>query len=369
MKRGGNGRRRLLLPVLGRHVAWEFMRTFALTMLAFMSIYLLADFFDRFDSFLQNDASAGAIVRLFLYKMPLITTQVTPLAVLAGGLIGLGLLARQNEFVAMRACGVSIWQVLAPLVALSVLICIATFAWNETAVPASARRWHEVWNQEIKRRTSSSVFTGREFWYHGGAGFYNVNRVVPRHGQLLGLTVYQIGSDFRPTRVIRAESATWNGDSWELKNPRTLEFDSNPSREVTGTPEGFVLPETLEDFRVVSVEAEEYSYRMLRDQIASLQAKGVDASESWVDLHLKVALPIASLVLMLVAVPLAARGTRVTSLPAAVGLGFVIGFSYFIVLAFARALGQTGALPPLVAAWTSNVVFVFIGAYHLLGSD
>ena len=75
MKRGGNGRRRLLLPVLGRHVAWEFMRTFALTMLAFMSIYLLADFFDRFDSFLQNDASAGAIVRLFLYKMPLRTSS------------------------------------------------------------------------------------------------------------------------------------------------------------------------------------------------------------------------------------------------------------------------------------------------------
>src|SRR4029077_7327800 len=167
MKRGANGRRRLLLPVLGRHVAWEFVRTFALTMLAFISIYLLADFFDRFDSFLQHDASAGAIVRLFLYKMPLIATQVTPLAVLAGGLIGLGLLARQNEFVAMRACGVSIWQVLTPLVALSVLICIATFAWNETAVPASARRWHEVWNQEIKGRTSSSVFTGREFWYHG----------------------------------------------------------------------------------------------------------------------------------------------------------------------------------------------------------
>ena len=72
-----------------------------------------------------------------------------------------------------------------------------------------------------------------------------------------------------------------------------------------------MLPETLEDFRVVSVEAEEFSYRMLRDQIASLQAKGVDASESWVDLHLKVALPVASFVLMLVAVPLAARGTRV----------------------------------------------------------
>ena len=129
------------------------------------------------------------------------------------------------------------------------------------------------------------------------------------------------------------------------------------------------MPETLDDFSVVTVEPEEFSYSMLREQIASLQSKGVDASESWVDLHLKIALPIASLVLMLVAVPLAARGTRVSSLPAAVGLGFMIGFSYFIVLAFTRALGQSGAMPPLIAAWVSNAIFVLIGAYHLLGSD
>jgi len=362
-------RRKLLLPVLGRHVGIEFLRTFALTMLAFVSIYLLADFFDRFDDFLRNDATLSAIARLFLFKTPIMLTQVAPLAVLSGGLIGLGLLARQNEFVAMRACGVSIWQVLTPLALLATLICGITFLWNESVVPASARRWHQVWNQEIKQKANAGVFTGREFWYHGGAGFYNVNRVVPRRQQLIGLTIYQLGDDFRPARVIRADSATWTGQGWELQHPRTLEFDAEPSREVAGTPAGFVLPETLDDFRVVSVEAEEFSYRMLRDQIASLQAKGVDASESWVDLHLKVALPVASLVLMLVAVPLAARGTRVSSLPAAVGLGFVIGFAYFIVLAFARALGQTGALPPLLAAWTSNLLFVLIGAYHLLGSD
>lgn len=362
-------RRRVLLPVLGRHVGLEFLRTFALTMLAFVAIYVLADFFDRFDSFLQHDASMAAIARLFLYKVPLILTQVAPLAVLAGGLIGLGLLARQNEFVAMRACGVSILQVLAPLAILATAICAATFVWNETVVPASARRWHQVWHREIKQKHGAGVFTGREFWYHGGAGFYNVNRVVPRRRQLVGLTVYQLGADFRPARVIRASSATWTGTAWELHEPRTLEFDTEPSREVAGVPPGFTLPETLEDFRVVSVEAEEFSYRMLRDQIASLQAKGVDASESWVDLHLKIALPAASLVLMLVAVPLAARGSRVSSLPAAVGLGFVIGFAYFIVLAFARALGQTGALPPLLAAWTSNILFILVGAYHLLGSD
>ena len=68
----------------------------------------------------------------------------------------------------MRACGVSIWQVLAAARRCwRCSICVATFAWNETVVPASARRWHEVWNQEIKQKTSAGVFTGREFWYHG----------------------------------------------------------------------------------------------------------------------------------------------------------------------------------------------------------
>jgi lipopolysaccharide export system permease protein len=361
--------RRILLPVLGRHLRREFLRTFVLTLLAFVAIYVIADFFDRFDDFLKHEASFADIVRSFLFKVPMVVTQVAPIAVLAGGLVGLGLLARNNEFVALRACGVSIWQIMTPLVALASVIAVGVFVWNETVVPASARRWHQVWSQDIKKKKSASVFTGREVWFHGKAGFYNVNRVAMRRQALLGITIYQLGQDFRPVRMIQAASAIWDGNRWELIGPRTREFGPEGVREFEGQPDGFALPESLEDFRVVSVEPEEFSYRMLRRQIHGLQAKGVDASESWVDLHLKLALPAASIILMLVAVPLATRGTRVSSLPAAAALGFALGFSYFIVLAFARALGQTGTLPPLIAAWTSNAVFALIATYLLLGAD
>jgi lipopolysaccharide export system permease protein len=169
--------------------------------------------------------------------------------------------------------------------------------------------------------------------------------------------------------MIQATSATWNGSAWTFEGARTRYYTGEHVEERAGTPDGFRLPESLDDFRVVSVEPEEFSYGMLRRQIASLRAKGIDASESLVDLHLKIALPFASLVLMLVAVPLAARGTRVSSLPAAAGLGFALGFAYFVVLAFARALGQTGALPPVVAAWSANAVFGLIGVYNVLGND
>jgi lipopolysaccharide export system permease protein len=68
----------------------EFLAAFALSLGAFIIIYVTADFFDRLDGFLRHDASASAIVRYFLFKIPLVVTQVAPFAVLVGALVGLG---------------------------------------------------------------------------------------------------------------------------------------------------------------------------------------------------------------------------------------------------------------------------------------
>jgi lipopolysaccharide export system permease protein len=360
--------RRLFLPVVGGHLVREFLATFALALGAFVTIFLMADFFDRLDSFLRHDVAAGAVVRYFLFKIPLVVTQVTPFAVLVGGLVGLGLLARQNEFVALRACGVSVWQVAAPLIALAIGISLATFAWNEVLVPYSAHQWHLIENIEIKKRGVTSIFAGREVWYHGRAGFYNIDRVSPRRRMLYGITIYQLGEDFRPRRMIEADRASWDGTQWRLNEPRTLEFHEEGAREVP-LPKDFVLPETLEDFRAFSVDPEEMSYAMLKRQMKDLRRKGVDTSESAVDLHLKLALPAASLVMMLLAVPLAASGTRLTSFAASLGLGFAVGFGYFVLIAFARTLGQKGALPPALAAWAANALFALVGGFYLLGSE
>ena len=360
---------RLVLPVVGRHLIREFLRAFGLALGAFVAIYVIAEFFDQFDNFLRQEAPAGAIIRYFLFKLPFVIAQVTPVAVLAGGLVGLGLLARQNEFVALRACGVSIWQMATPLLGVAALIGVAVFAWSETVVPYSAQRWHTIKNSEIRKRGASGVFAGREIWFHGRAGFYNIDRVNLNRHILYGLTVYQLRSDFKPLRIIEADAVSWDGERWQFVGARTREFTAGGVHELLRLPEDFSLPETLEDFRAVSVEPEALSYAMLRRQIKDLRRKGVDTSESWVDLHLKLALPVASVMMMLLAVPLAAAGTRVTSVAASMAVGFVVGFGYFVVVAFTRALGQSGALPPVVAAWAANVLFALIGGYYALGSD
>lgn len=361
--------RRAYPPLLGRYLQLTFLRTFGVTLLAFILIYLLADFFDRFDTVLRHDPRLAAIMETFVLKLPFVVTQVAPVAVLAAAVVGLGLLARHREIVALKACGVSRWQMLAPLLLLGVVISVASLAWNELVVPASAQRWHTVWNRDIKGKKSSSVLAGREIWYRGVAGLYNFQRVRLGRRTLLGVTVYELDDDFTPRRIVTAKRALWTGDRWALEGVETMHIEPTGPVVTPGRPEGFELPETLDDFRVVDIEPEAYSFGMLREQIRVLQAKGIDTSESWVDLYLKVALPSASIVMILIGVPLAIRTGGRRSLGGAIVVALVVGFSYFIVVGFARALGQNGALPPLAAAWISNVLFTLVGTYLVLGSD
>ena len=97
--------RRFYSPTLARYLRREVLRMVLLTLVTFVALSLIADFFDRVDTFLRHDASLGTILRSFLYRAPLVVVQVSPMAILAGSLIALGLMARHREFVALRACG------------------------------------------------------------------------------------------------------------------------------------------------------------------------------------------------------------------------------------------------------------------------
>ena len=107
----------------------------------------------------------------------------------------------------------------------------------------------------------------------------------------------------------------------------------------------------------------------LRRRINDLTRKGIDASNYMVDLHMKLAVPFASFVLACVAVPLAGRVQRHPSVAAILLTGLIVAFAYWVILGLTNSLGQSGVLPPLVAAWASNVVFFLLGVALFLSSE
>jgi lipopolysaccharide export system permease protein len=293
-----------------------------------------------------------------------------PAAVLAGVLLSLGTLARRSELMAMRACGISLWQIGAPIAFTCLVISIATMAWNEYLVPVTTDRAHFVERVRIKNRKFEGHFGEFEIWFHGRQSFTNIDRFDASRNELYGVTNYQFNDEFELERILTAPSARWVDDVWEGQDVQELAFD--PGGGVRIEPLGRLrlpIAETPGDLTAVHRDTDDLSYATLAHQIRDLSRKGIDMTDYRVDLWLKTAIPFVSLVMALIGIPLASRTLRGSGMAAGLGLALVVGFSYWIVLGLTTSLGRSGILPPPLAAWSANLLFGMIGAIFFLGSE
>jgi lipopolysaccharide export system permease protein len=357
------------LSVVNRYVAGQFLILLVPILASFSLLYIVIDLFDRLDILLRHQATVGAAARYFLFKIPLMLTQLTPPAVITAVLLAFGLLGRRNEIIALRAGGIGLVHTAVPIIALAVVISIAALIWNETVVPYCSRRFEYVNNVEIRKRQVRGVLSERAIWYHGSDGFYHIDYVDRAHEAVFDLTIYRLDDAFRLRSVVQVPRAEWRHGAWRVSDAVEYRLGGADFTAAPVPPDGLTISETLADFLEVQREPEELSYGALRDRIDSLTRKGIDASHYLVDLYLKLALPFASTVLAVVAVPLSGRLRRHPSITASVGLGTAVGFAYWVLLGLSTSLGQTGALPPLVAAWAANGIYLLLGATLFLYSE
>lgn len=349
------------IPIISRYLLRQFFGFFLPILFGFIFLYLLVDAFSRMDILLRHQATLDASLRYFFFKIPLMVTQITPPAVICAVLLAFATLARHSEITALRSSGVSLPQTAIPLLSVAFAISIGTLFWNETVVPYCSHEFQAINNQEIRKR-ERVILGDRAIWYHGKAGFYHIEHIEKSSKTLYGLTVYRVDDDFRLTEVLRAPLVRWTDAGWRSTAAVEQTLADGAFRVRSLPADSPVLPEEMSDFLAIQREPEELSFLRLRGWIENLRQKGIDASHYLVDLHLKLALPFASLVLALVGVPIGGRVRRHPSVAAVVGLGIGVGFAYWVVLALGNSLGQSGAIPPVLAAWSANVVFTLLGA-------
>jgi len=361
--------RYLPASIINRYLSEQFVRLFLATMVVFVLLYTVVDFFDRLDILLRHHASMGAAARYFLFKIPLMVTQVMPPAVMTSVLLSFALLGRHNEITALRAGGVSLLQTAVPVIAWSVLISIGALLWNETVVPYCTRKFEHVNNVEIRKRTLRGLLSDREVWYHGSQGFYNIDYVDKAGAAIHGLVIYRFDDRFRLQSVVEVPVARWVQHRWVIAGGVEHRLAGGAFEPTILKPGDLVLSETMADFLEVRRKPDELSFTLLRRWIDHLTRKGIDASEYLVDLHMKLAVPFANAVLALVALPLAGRIRRHPSVAVTVGLGSAVGFVYWVVLGLAQSLGHGGAVPPILAAWSANLLFCLLGTAFFLFAE
>jgi lipopolysaccharide export system permease protein len=180
------------------------------------------------------------------------------------------------------------------------------------------------------------------------------------------VTILEVDKEYRLADRLDARRAHWTPAGWELSEGALREI--GPEGRVQTVP--FVwtaldIKEEMEDFIRIQKPVSSMSYRELRDYIAQLESAGFQARKYLVELYSKLSFPLVNLVMVLVAIPFALQAPRGGRL-FGVGLAIAIMAGYLVVHYVALAFARADLLPPLLAAWTANVIFMGIGVSLLL---
>jgi lipopolysaccharide export system permease protein len=357
---------RLMPPTAAWFVTRAFAGTFLGALGTFIVLDLLASFIDKFDDLMAFGLLRHEGMEYLLLKLPLMTAQLMPVACLAGVLLGLAMLNRNGELLALQGLGISRLGIALPLLIASVLLSLAAFALNETVVPASTRRSKFLLDGVILKQPGYGISIKN--WLRTRNSFVAVTAYDAMHKRLVGIRVFEIGSGYKLRAMYSADSADWNGTHWVFSGLKGFGLDHDT---ITGlSPRQFRLDAKPADFSFALLSPEEYSLSELNAYIAKLHHNGQDPGAYLVDRDVKYALPLSCLVMMLCGLTLSLDPVPRSS---STGRGFILGLSigliYWITLGFTISFGRSGLIAPWLAAWTPNILFTILAVALFISGE
>ncbi len=351
-----------LSPTLDRFLAGHFIGPFTVCLGAFTASYLLGDVFDRFNDLLHYGGFSLLGLEYFALKLPLIVTQLLPVASLAGVLLGLALLNRTGEVLACQQLGISRLAMATPVLLIAALISLLDFGLGETIVPVATRRARSLYEVELKKRQLKGVFANQRIWVRVRDGFLSADSYNSKHEMLRGVTLFRLGPQYELRDIVHAPSAVWNGHEWVPQKATTFELRNDGNVTTTGSASlGQQVKPT--ELSLLRLDPEEFSLWELDRYIRGLQRKGLDPGGYVVDRDLKYAMPMSCLIMVALGVVLSLDPLpRNVNLGRSFGQAIAIGFGYWLALGFTSSLGRSGMLPAWVAAWLPNITFAILAA-------
>ena len=386
-KPGPNGT--AALPVVGLRQALAASRAMAFPMLVdvyllqqffYFFFVLLASFVVIFDAFTlfdllgdiaRNHVSTLTVLSYFKYLIPLMVYQLAPLATLVATLVTLAVLAKNNEVIALKASGISLYRLVLPLLLAGILVSGGLFLLDDTFLPYANQRQDALRN-EIKGRPAQTYFEPARQWIFGeNSKIYNYELFDSDRQLFGGLNVFELDPEtFQIRRRINATRASWEPTEslWILTGGWVRDFGSDGQVSRYEPFRATTLPELTEPpsyFRREVRQSFQMNWRQLADYIRSLRQAGFDTARLSVQWHKKFAFPLIAAIIVFLGAPFAfLAGTRgaVGGLAVAVGIGVL----YWSTAALFEAMGSAGQLPPLLAAWAPDAIFGFLGIYFFL---
>jgi len=363
-------RPRIVFPnLLDRYVARLFSWVFLLVVISGVSLFMIFDLSENIDEILKNKVGTGLVLSYYKYLSLQMFYEIAPVVVLVTTLMTFSLLARTNEITACKALGMSLYRLSLPALAAALLITGFCGYLESSVLPASNEKVAKLKDRIHGKQTARTYRRADRQWLFGKRRYiYNYIHYDPEQPSLQRLQVFDFDDQHQLGRRLYAESARYiGGNAWLFSKGWVRTFRSGRFVSYKPFPGSIVVQgfETPDYFDSEIRPPEQMRYGELKDYITELQESGQAVPELQVELANKIALPVASLIMALVALPFAFRLGRQGALYG-IGISLVLGFAFMAVFAFFSKLGQAGALPPAVAVWTPGTFFALLSSYLFL---
>lgn len=353
--------------ILDRYIIRKYMAIFTLVFLSMLAVFIIITFFERIDNVYEHNKPLALFFEFLWYKNPEFIHTVLPVTALAASLLSLGLLTKSNEITAMKACGISLYRVILPVVLLAGVVSFVSFYLQENVLPYSNRKAEEIWNRINDRPPRSYSYLDRR-WVMGKDRnrIFHYRYFDPIATAFSQITIYDIDPEtWSLKRRVYADKGFLKENNLLLVDYWHREFEEDfPLNFVRKDKMNLVLSEDRSYFLKEWKEPDQMRYGELRQYIRRIEERGFETVRFKVDLHYKISFPLASLIMVLIGIPFAfsmgKRGTLV-----GIGLSIMIAMVYWGAIAIFRSLGYANFLDTLLSAWGPSLVFGLTGLYLL----
>jgi LPS export ABC transporter permease LptG/LPS export ABC transporter permease LptF len=358
--------------LLDDYVLRDFFVYLGLILSTFLVLVIVFTLFELLGDILRNQVPATVVAEYLLNVAPYLLYNVAPLVMLLSVLVTFGLMQRSNEITAIKATGTSIYRIVTPVIAAAAVLAVGLFFADQFYLPYTNTRQEALHNQ-IKGKPPQTYLRPDRRWIFGqNNDIYYYQFFDPDRDQFGNVTVFQLDpASFSITRRIHADRAHW------ADNLNRWVYEQGWQRSLHGAaiaPEGFRtfdvstfpdLPETPSYFKKEVKQYTEMNYEELRRYIRDLQQSGFDVVRLRVQLHKKLSYPLITLIMAVLAIPFSiSTGKKGAITGVAVALGIAV--FYTVVSRLFEAMGDLSQLPPALAAWSPDLIFVLVGGYLIL---
>lgn len=348
-----------MTTLLGRYIARTVIAGSVLVLAVLLSLNTLFAVTREIGSTGQGDYGLAEALLYVLLTMPADIYELFPAAVAIGGVVGLGALAANSELLVMRAAGISTGRIVGMVMQGGLVLMTAIVLVGEFVAPAS---------QQYAERMRSSAIAGQSdvrgpsgLWLRDGNRFVNVGEILPGY-VLRDVTVYEFDGR-RLQRSLRADRAHYERreDRWRLFEVRSTRLDSD--RLATGADDEIVRPRLVPPdlFSVLTVSPETLPGWRLYSYVDYLSDNNLESARFALAFWTKIATPLSTLIMLLLALPIVFGSIRSTGAGARVFIGSVIGVGYLLLAELFSHIGIVYGIPAPLAVMAPAILFAITG--------